>query len=228
MSSANVLPSAPPAVPLYPVLAAPSENFRLQKINEIANTLDHEVGHYRLVAKKYKRARKFVNWSAAGSSVLSAAFSSASFGSALSVVGLQATVPLGGAGGCFALVSSGLIIASKKLDSKIKKKHQEITTLAVAKRDTINRLLSKALNNNEVSSHEFDTILSEFQQYNSLKEQVRAKMLRQPSKRKLADVDVQKLEKDIRGRLEAELIKKNNRPLRFELTFRNRRFICIL
>jgi len=68
----------------------------LQKINEIANTLDHEIGHYRrLVAKKYKRAKKIVNWSAAGSSVLSAAFSSASFGSALymSVVGLPASVP---------------------------------------------------------------------------------------------------------------------------------------
>ena len=44
MSSANVLPSAPPAEPLYPVLAAPAENFRLQKVNEIAYTLDHEVG----------------------------------------------------------------------------------------------------------------------------------------------------------------------------------------
>ena len=208
MSSVNLLPpSVPPGEPLYPVLVAPSENFCLQKINEISNTLDLEVGHYRLIAKRYKCARKFVNTSAAGSSVLSAAFSSASFGSALSVIGLPVTVPLGGTGGCFALVSPGLIIASKKLDSKIKK-HQEITTLAVAKRDTINRLLSKALNNNEVSSHEFETILSEFQQYNSLKEQVRAKMLRQPSKRKLTDADVQKLEKDIRRRLEAELIKK--------------------
>ena len=37
-------------------------------------------------------------------------------------------------------------------------------------------------------------------------------MLGQPSKRKLADVDVQKLEKDIRGRLEAELIKKITDP----------------
>ena len=74
MPSANLLPpSAPPAEPLYPVLAAPSENFRLQKIKEIANTLDREVAHYRLVAKKYKRARKFVNWSAAGSSFLSVA-----------------------------------------------------------------------------------------------------------------------------------------------------------
>jgi len=212
MSSANLLPpSAPPAEPLYPVLAEPSQNFRLQKINEISYTLAREVDHYHLVAKKYKRARKFVNWSAAGSSVLSAAFSSVSFGTVLSMVGLPATVPLGGAGGCFALVSSGLIIASKKLESKIKK-HQEITTLAVAKRDTINRLLSNALNNNEVSSHEFDTILSEFQQYNFLKDQVRAKMLREPSKRRLTEVDVKKMEKDIRGRLEAEMIKKIANP----------------
>jgi len=212
MSSANLWPpSVPPADPLYLVLAEPSQNFRLQKINEISNTLAREVSHYRLVAKIYERARKFVNWSAAGSSVLSAAFSSASFGSALSVVGLPATVPLGGAGGCFALVSSELIIASKKLESKIKK-HQEITTLAVAKRDNVNRLLSNALNNNEVSSHEFNTILSEFQQYNFLKDQVRAKMLRQPSKRGITEVDVKKMEKDIRGKLEAEMIKKITNP----------------
>jgi len=41
-----------------------------------------------------------------------------------------------------------------------------IATLAFAKRDTINRLLSKAFNDNDVSPHEFDIILSEFQQYN--------------------------------------------------------------
>ena len=63
MSSANVLPSAPPESspePLYPILTEPAENFRLQKIDEIAKVLGHEVGHYRLVAKKYKRAKKFV------------------------------------------------------------------------------------------------------------------------------------------------------------------------
>lgn len=51
MSSANVLPSAPPEEPLYPQLPSQPENFRLQRINEIANTLDKEVNHYRLVAK---------------------------------------------------------------------------------------------------------------------------------------------------------------------------------
>jgi len=116
MSSANVLPSAPPEMPqgLYPVLETNNpQGFRLAKVNEIALTLAQEVNHYRLVAKKYKRAKKIVNWCAGGSSLLSAAFSSASLGSALSVVGLPDTIPLGGVGGCFALVSSGLIIASK-------------------------------------------------------------------------------------------------------------------
>jgi len=92
-----------------------------RKINEISAALNSEVSHYRVVAKKCKRAKKFVNWSAAGSSALSAASPSASFGSALSAVGLPATVPLSDVGGAFALASSGLIIASKKLDSKIKK-----------------------------------------------------------------------------------------------------------
>jgi len=67
----------------------------LQKINEISNTLDKEVSHYCLFAKKYKQAKKkIINWSAAGSNVLLAAFSSASFGLALFVVGLPATVSL--------------------------------------------------------------------------------------------------------------------------------------
>jgi len=135
----------------------------MQKVNEISADLNGEVSKYRTVAKKYKRAKKFVNWSAAGSSGLSAVFSSASLGSALSVVGLPATIPLGGVGGAFTLVSSGLILASKKLDSKIKK-HQEIVMLAIAKRDTVDRLLSKALKDNRVSDGEFQLIMDEFHQ----------------------------------------------------------------
>ena len=70
--------------------------------------------------KKYKRAKKAANWSAAGCDMFSTLRSSASLASALSIVGLPAAVPLGGVGGAFAAASSGLIIASKKLDSKIK------------------------------------------------------------------------------------------------------------
>ena len=53
--------------------------------------------------------------------MFSTALSSASLASTLSVVGLPAAIPLGGAGGAFGAASLGLIIASKKLDWKIKK-----------------------------------------------------------------------------------------------------------
>ena len=134
----------------------------------------------------------------AGASVLSAIFSSASFGSAISVVGLPATKPLGGVGGGLALPSSRLIIASKKLDSKIKK-HREIVTLAIAKGDTVDRLLLKALSDNQISDGEFQVIMAEYSQYNVLKDAVRAKLTRTSSQ-----PDVEKIKKDLRTEIEAD------------------------
>jgi len=198
MSAQNVLPPSAPPEQIYPDL--PSD-FRMRKINEISATLRGQVDHYRTVAKKYKRT-KFVNYGAGGTSVLSAVFSSASFRSAISVIGLPATIPLGGVAGGFALVSSGLIVASKKLDSKIKK-HQEIVTLALSKRDTVDRLLSKALTNNIVSDDEFQNLMAEFSQYNMLKGAVRSKLTRKPS-----SPNIEKIKKKIREEVELENRKK--------------------
>ena len=146
--------------------ATPDKNFRLEKVNEIASTLSQEVTHYRLVGKKYKRANKVVKWLAGGASCLSAVASSASLGTVLSVIGIPAAVPLGALGGCFAIASCGLIITGKRLESKIKK-HQEIVTLAIARRDTVDRLVSKEINDNCVSDVEFQIIVPELEQYNT-------------------------------------------------------------
>ena len=59
MVSVNVLPSAPPQEPLYPVLPAADQNFRSQKIDEIDKVLGQEFSHYRVVVKNYKRVKKF-------------------------------------------------------------------------------------------------------------------------------------------------------------------------
>ena len=201
--TSNVLPSAPPdELRLYPELSP--HDFRMQQANEVSIALNAEVVHYRGVAKKYKRAKKTTNFAAASSGLISTACASASFGSALSVVGIPAAIPLGGLGGLFSLASSGLIIASKKLDSKIKK-HQEIVTLAIAKRDTVYRLHSKALADGKITDGEFQLIMAEFQQYNVLKEAVRAKLTRKPSQ-----PDIEKIKKDVRSEMEAEFRKKIN------------------
>ena len=110
----NVLPSAPHDEPgLYPEL--PQHDLRMQKANGVSAGLNAEVIHYRAVAKKYKRAKKAVNWSSAGCGVFSTLLSSASLASALSVIGLPAAIPLGGVGGAFAAASSGLNSPARSL-----------------------------------------------------------------------------------------------------------------
>lgn len=74
------------------------------------------------------------------------AFLSASFESAISVVGLPTLM-----------------------------EHQEIVTLAIAKRNTLNRIVSKALTDKQMSDAEFQLIMTEYSQYNVLREAVRAK-----------------------------------------------------
>ena len=106
-------------------------------------------------------------------------------------MGLPAAIPLGGVGGAFALASSVQIIASKKLDSKIKK-HEKIVSLAIAKRDTAWRLHSKALANNQISDDEFQLIMKEVEQHNLLKEAIRAKLAQNSSQ-----PDVEKIKKDV-------------------------------
>ena len=211
--SLNVLPSAPHGESsLYPQL--PQHDFRMQKANEIAAALNAKVVHYRSVAKKYKRAKKIVNWCATGSGLLSAGLSTASLGSAISVVGLPASIPHCGVGGTFALVSSGLIIASKKLDSKIKK-HQEFVSLAIAKRDTVCRLQSKALSDNQISDSEFQLIIAEFSQYNLLKEAVRSKRTRNSSQ-----PDIEKIKKKCPKRDGGRISEKNKcTSRRLKLTY---------
>ena len=56
-----------------------------------------------------------------------------------------------------------------------------------------------------LSDSEFQLIMTEFSQYNVLKEAVRAKLTRQSSR-----PDVEKIKNDIRGEVEAEFRKKIN------------------
>ena len=103
----------------------------------------------------------------------------------------------------FALASSALIVACKKLDSKIKK-HQEIVTLAIAKRDTVDRMVSKTLTDRQISDAEFQSIMTEYSQYHALREAVRAKFTRQTFR-----PDIEKIKKDLRGEVGEEFRKKN-------------------
>jgi len=123
MSSANVLPSAPPAEPLYPVLASPAENFRLTEISRIEKEIFDQVEHYRLVLKKYKKARKAVHYSAVGLGSVSAVLSSGAIAASLTGVGVIVGAPVAGFAAFAGFSSTSLAVLSKKLDRKVDNTH---------------------------------------------------------------------------------------------------------
>ena len=78
-------------------------------------------------------------------------------------------------------------------------------TLAISKGDTVYRLYSKALADNQISDREFQLIIDEYSQYNVLKEAIRSKLTKNPSQ-----PDIEKIKKNVRSEVEAEFQKKIN------------------
>ena len=149
----NVLPSAPayneaqPQQPLYPLgelTQLNAEDFRLKKISDLIKVLSDEVEHYRQVAKKYKRSHSMVHTSAVGLGSLSVGLSSGALATALTGFGIVASPALAGVATVCGLASVGFAAVSKRLNRKVAK-HEKIYTLALAKRNSVNELVSKAL-----------------------------------------------------------------------------------
>jgi len=204
MSSANVLPSAPPAEPLYPVLASPAENFRLTEINRIEKEISDQVEHYRLVLKKYKKARKAVHYSAVGLGSVSAVLSSGAIAASLTGVGVIIGAPVAGFAAFSGFSSTSLTVPSKKLDRKVDK-HSRLLSLATAKHDSINCCVSQALNDNSVSDKEFELVTREMQKYRQLKDALRSKFVEKPAASP-PQVDIEKIREQVRQELTKKLV----------------------
>ena len=149
----NVLPSAPPQQPLYPMgelAQLNAEDFRLKKINDLLKELSDEAEHYRQVAKKYKRSHSMVHTSAVGLGSLSVGLSSGALATALTGFGIIASPALAGVATLCGLVSVSFAATSKRLERKVAK-HEKIYTLALAKRNSVNELVSQALADKQIS-----------------------------------------------------------------------------
>ena len=174
----DVLPSAPvynEAQPLYPtqeLTQLNAEDFRLKKISDLLKELSDEVEHYRQVAKKYKRSHSMVHTSAVGLGSLSVGLSSGALATALTGLGIVASPALAGVATVCGLASVGFAAVSKRLNRKVTK-HEKIYTLALAKRNSVNELVSKALTDKQISDVEFAIITRELEKYHTLKAEIR-------------------------------------------------------
>ena len=171
--------SEPSAPPLYPNLDQHLEDstkdegktFRLRRISDIRETLEKELetrGRYR---RRYKSAYNTAIYLNAGAGLTSVSSSIVAAATATGV-GIIASVPLG-----FTAVASGVLSVVSAAVSKIllKKveKHQQIKLIASAKLSSVNGLVSRALQDGQISNEEFQIILQEMESYRDHKSQIR-------------------------------------------------------
>ena len=113
----------------------------------------------------------------------------ASFGT-LSVVSCASIVgaPAGIAGSSLTLIftiGTGIRKSLLTVTKKRKKKHNKIIALAKTKLNTIDTLLSSALNNSEISHEEFTNIINEVNIYENIKENIKELTVEPITKEKL-------------------------------------------
>ena len=115
---------------------------------------------------------------------LSASFGTLSIASYASVV----DTPAGIAGSSLTLIftiGTGISKSLLKVTKKRKKKHNKIIGLAKNKLNTIDTLLSSALNDSEISHEEFSNIITEANIYETIKENIKELTTEPSTKEKL-------------------------------------------
>ena len=207
----NVLPSAPEyneAQQLYPtqeLTQLNAEDFRLKKISDLLKELSDEAEHYRRVAKKYKRSHSITQRSARGLGLLSVGLSSGALATALTGFGIVASPALAGVATVCGIASVGFAATSDRLERKITK-HENTYTLALAKHNSVNELVSKALADKQISDVEFTIITREVERYHELKAAIRNGVTNATND--VATPDLEKLKEALRKEVAQEFQKK--------------------
>ena len=140
--------------------------YRLDEINKIRDYSNNEINERKYIIKKLNKYIVSFDYLDKILIALSASFGTLSVVSYASVVG----TPAGIAGSSLTLIFTGISKSLLKVTKKRKKKHNKIIALAKTKLNTIDTLLSSALNDSEISHEEFTNIITETNIYENIKE----------------------------------------------------------
>ena len=144
-----------------------ANKYRLDEINKIRDYFNNEIKERKDVIKKLNKYLVSFDYLDKILITLSASFLTLSIASYASVVG----IPAGITGASLILVftiGTGISKSLLKLTKKRKKKHNKIIVL-----NTIDTLLSSALNDSEISHEEFNNIITEANIYENIKENIK-------------------------------------------------------
>ena len=149
-----------------------ANKYRLDEINKIRDYFNNEIKKRKDLIKKLNKYLVSFDYLDKIFITLSASFGTLSIASYASVVGK----PAGIAGSSLTLIfaiGTGINKSLLKVTKKRKKKHTKIIALAKNKLNTIDTLLSSALNDSEISHEEFTNIITETNIYENRKENIK-------------------------------------------------------
>ena len=146
-----------------------ANKYRLDEINKIRDYFNNEIKERKDITKKLNKYLVSFDYLDKIFIALSASSGTLSIASYASVV----STPAGIVGSSLTLVftiGTGISKSLLKVTKKRKKKHNKIIALAKNKLNTIDTLLSSALNDSEISHDEFTNIITETNIYENIKE----------------------------------------------------------
>ena len=150
-----------------------ANKYRLDDVNKIRDYFNNEIKERKDIIKKLNKYLVSFDYLDQIFITLSASFGTLSIASYASVVG----IPAGITGASLTLVftkGTGISKSLLKLTKKRKKKHNKIIVLAKNELNTIDTLLSSALNDSEISHEEFTNIINEENIYENIKENIKS------------------------------------------------------
>ena len=146
--------------------------YRLDEINKIKEYFDNKTKEIKDIIKKLNKYFVSFDYLDKIFITLSGSFGTLSIASYAAVVG----IPVGIAGSSLTLIFTigmGINKSLLKVTKKRKKKHNKIIALAKSKLNTIETLLSSALNDSRISRKEFTNIITEKNIYENIKENIK-------------------------------------------------------
>ena len=149
-----------------------ANKYRLNEINKIRDYFDNEIKERKDIIKNLNKYLVSFDYLDKIFITLSASFGTLSIASQATVKG----IPVGITGASLTLIftiGTGVNKSLLKVNKKRKKKHNKIITLAKIKLNTIDTLLSSALNDSKISHEDFTNIFTEKNIYGIIKENIK-------------------------------------------------------
>ena len=146
--------------------------YRLDEINKIRDCFDNEIKERKDIIKKLNKYLVSFDYLDKIFITLSASFGTLSIASQATVIG----IPAGITGASLTLIftiGTGISKSLLKVTKKRKKKHNQTVVLAKIKLNTIDTLLSSALNGSKISHEDFTNIITEKNIYENIKENIK-------------------------------------------------------